>query len=52
VGLRDPDRLTDLEDIGQPDAQQRGVRDIGMSDDESRALPSSIETLRRAAGDF
>src|SRR5690348_4324349 len=26
--------------------------DIGMSDDESRALADSIETLRRNAGDF
>jgi hypothetical protein len=26
--------------------------DIGMSADESRALASSIETLRRNAGDF
>jgi len=26
--------------------------DIGMTDDESRALSSSIETLRRHAGDF
>ena len=26
--------------------------DIGMSDDESRALAESIETLRRHAGDF
>ena len=26
--------------------------DIGMSDEESRALAESIETLRRHAGDF
>ena len=26
--------------------------DIGMSDDESRALAASIETLRRHSGDF
>jgi hypothetical protein len=26
--------------------------DIGLSDDQSRALVSSIETLRRGAGDF
>jgi hypothetical protein len=26
--------------------------DIGMSDDESRSLADSIETLRRNSGDF
>jgi len=26
--------------------------DIGMSDQESRAMSSAIETLRRHAGDF
>ncbi len=31
---------------------ERVFDDIGMSDDESRALAASIETLRRHAGDF
>ena len=49
-------RLTDLGRSTVEDAtvtlNNEVFSDIGMTDDESRALADSIETLRRHAGDF
>ncbi len=51
--------LVELTDLGRSTVEdatatlnRRVFADIGMSDDESRALVSSIETLRHSAGDF
>ena len=49
-------RITDLGRSTVEDAtvtlNNEVFADIGMSDEESRALAESIETLRRHAGDF
>jgi DNA-binding MarR family transcriptional regulator len=49
-------RITDLGRSTVEDAtvtlNNEVFADIGISDDESRALADSIETLRRHAGDF
>ncbi|MCG5431837.1 MarR family transcriptional regulator [Mycobacterium sp. MYCO198283] len=51
--------LVQITDLGRATVEDATVTlneqvfaDIGMSDDEARALVASIETLRRSAGDF
>lgn len=51
--------LVQITDLGRSTVEDATVTlnkevfaDIGLSDDESRALAASIETLRRNAGDF
>ncbi|MET0901258.1 MAG: MarR family transcriptional regulator [Mycobacterium sp.] len=51
--------LVEITDVGRSTVEdatvtlnQKVFADIGMSDEDSRSLVASIETLRRSAGDF